>query len=154
MDIAIYLMLALKNQWSLSGSAISPQNTVFTTKWYSDTVVSPQITVSALDDTHTVVETGQFPVNYIAYDYGVDIWFRPPNESGTSYGSAKDAMYQARKEVIRIIRGLGIITVNASPEFPVIRGWHNLNETKLRPVLFRTNIAVRTYRYKDAFDTT
>ena len=140
-------MLALKNQWALSGSGIDPSNTVFTTRWYSDQVVSPQITVSAISDTHTIEETGQFPVNYICFDYAVDIWFRPPNESGTSYGSAKNAMYLARNEVIRIIRGLGQITVNSTPEWPIIRGWQNLNETKLRPVLFRTNIKIRTYRY-------
>ncbi len=149
MDTTLSLLINIKNNWSLSGTSLTGSAIAFTTSWFNEETMLPQITITQVDDINEPTEIGALPNYFISNTYFVDIWVRPISDSGTSYGAAKNNIYNMRKEVKRIIRALGNIGTTALPEYPFFAGYRNLNETKTRPVLFRTNIVVRTFKYRN-----
>ena len=148
-------MLLLKNNWSLTGSGYSANNFKFTTNWYSDSVIFPQITVTNSYSTRTPKEAGPKPLYYDEDYITVNIWYRPSSETNTSYGFSKNAVFQARSEVERIIRSGSPIN-DLSPPITsqgiknfYLSGWRNLTDTNTRPVLFRSEMVVKIERYNE-----
>ena len=146
-DTTILLLLALKNNWDSSGSGNVVNDITFSTGWYSSEVQVPQITVMPIDETNAIMEIGSKPTYGTENIYAIDLWIRPATTSGTSFGAAKNSMYNMRREVKRILRSTGSITTGSIQEFVVLHGWRVLNETAPRPVIFRTRMVVGTYKY-------
>ena len=149
-DPILLLMLLLKNSWSLTGD-LTGSSVKFGTRLYDLNVQLPQICVRPVGGTQTITETGYNPTIFYKDNVAVGVWVRPSSDSGKSIGSAKNASYQMRREVERIISGSRLSGSSASqPPFIVIGGrWRNLDRTSLRsPILCDEFLAEVTYYRK------
>jgi hypothetical protein len=155
MDSVILLLRLLKNSWTASGSGYSGSALLFTTNWYSDTITLPQITITNSHSTKVPKESGPKPLYYIEDILNVDVWYRPSSESNTSYGFAKNALFQIRSEVERIIRSGSPINDSDPPLTSqgiknfFLSSWRNLTDTDTRPVIFRSQMVVQVQRYNE-----
>jgi hypothetical protein len=153
MDSTIILLVRLKNQWALTGSGLDTGSLLFTTNWYSENVVVPQVTISSFDSQLGPVETGPNPIYFGQETFYVNIWYRPPTDSGTNYGFAKNAIFQIKNEVERIIRSGSVFNDTTGPitstgfKYFSIGGWKTMNDTTVRPVLFRVMSKVKVEKY-------
>ena len=153
MDSTILLLIKLKNQWSLTSSGFGTGSLLFTTNWFSENVVLPQITITPNDLNLTPVEMGSNPTYFGQEIFFVNIWYRPPTDSGTSYGYAKNAIFQIKNEVARIIRSGSVFNDTTGPatstgyKYYSITGWNTMNDTTVRPAIFRVMSKVKVENY-------
>jgi hypothetical protein len=153
MDSTLILLIRLKNQWTLTGSGFDTGSLVFTTNWYSENVVVPQITISPFDSQMRPIETGPDPAYFGEETFYINVWYRPPTDSGTSYGYAKNAIFQIKNEVERIIRSGSLFNDTSGPSTSVgqkffsIGGWKTMNDTSIRPAIFRVMSKVKVEKY-------
>jgi len=145
-DPLITIYKLLRDNWSLGGD-LSKDNLIFGTGWYSDAIY-PQITVTPLRETDTLVESGLSPHYQQNYSILVNIWVRPKQDSNKSLGWSKYANYVIRKEVERILKENARLDTGPYEQFITLRRWRQLDETDTRPVIFRTELEIvdTTYR--------
>ena len=145
----------LKNNWSISGSGYSLTDFYLTTNWYSDAIVLPQITITHSNSNKTPKEMGPHPEYYVEDIFNVNIWYRPSSESNTSYGTVKNAIFQIKSEIERIVRSGSPINDLTPPITSMglknfwFSNWTNLTDTGTRPVLFRTQTVIKVQRYSN-----
>ena len=153
MDSTILLLVKLKNQWTLSGSGFDTGSLLFTTNWYSENVVLPQITITSNNSVLAPFETGPNPVYFGQETFFINVWYRPPTDSGTNYGYAKNAIFQIKNEVERIIRSGSVFNDTTGPatstgyKYFSISGWNTLNDLTVRPAIFRVMSKVKVEKY-------
>ena len=102
LDPVLRLLLLLKNNWNLTGD-FTGSNIAFTTRWYDTNIMLPQITITPLGSSEIPLTTGNQPIYRFGDAVGINIWVRPKQDSNTSIGWAKNAVYQLRKEIDRIL---------------------------------------------------
>ena len=140
-DPLILVFQLLRDNWSLTGD-LSKDNLTFTTGWYDERISFPQLTIMPLTETGVPVETGKQPYYSQFYSLLINIWVRPKQDSNFSIGWAKNAQYQIRKEVERILKAGARLDAGTYEQFLTLRGWRGLDETDKRPVIFRQQLEV------------
>lgn len=140
MDNVLDVMLKIKNNWSLIGD-FTGSNMVFGTRFYNKNIMFPQVIVSSLGGgSSPPIDFGSSDATYPdSQNIGIDIWVRPKQDSASSLGWAKNAMYQIRKEVERILRsGSRIATGSATVDdtFLALFGWSRRDYFTKRPPIF------------------
>lgn len=145
-------MLLLKNNWSLTGELTGSSTTTgsgvkFTTAWYDEKIASPQVTVTPAWTTFRPLTLGpnmRYRVDEVIH---INAWVRPTQDSNRSIGWAKNAVFQMKEEITRIIQAantLGIKDLN----FVFIRDWRRFEDTSVRPVVFRNQVEVAPLYFK------
>lgn len=134
-DPVILTLVLLKNNWGLDGDLTANQLT-FTTGWYDSKVSFPQICIRPVGGSYSALTTGGTP----RYQYGdalrVSIFVRPKQDSNTSIGWAKSAMWRIRREVERILKSGSRLGTGPHEQFVILRGWRERDNLTVRPVLF------------------
>ena len=101
-DPLITLRNLLKDNWSL----ISPNSTSeikFSTGWYDEDVLTPQITVTELYDDDEPFELGYGTIRIYAV-YQIDAWVTVELDTGKGKGLAKDSIRKMQMEIRRIFK--------------------------------------------------
>ena len=96
-------MSILKSNWSLTGD-LAINNIKFTTGPYQEQLQTPQISVTPLVEPYRTMNIGSRPTYYSQRKIRIDVWVKPKSDSNTSLGWAKNARWQIRQEIERIIR--------------------------------------------------
>lgn len=140
MDNVLDVMLKIKNNWSLTGD-FTGSNMVFGTRFYDKNIMFPQVIVSSLGGAGSPpIDLGSSNATYpIGQTIGFDIWVRPKQNSASSLGWAKNAIYQIRKEVERLLRsGSRIATGSATVDdtFLALISWSRRDDFTKRPPIF------------------
>ena len=149
-DPILDVMLLLKNGWGLTDSGISPSDITFTTGWFNQNIIMPQISVTQIRKNQTIMECGSAPLYYYNPILAVNIWVRPSSDSNKSIGSAKHTEYVIRKEVERIIRsGSHIGNVDNKEEFIYIGRWRRLDEMDTRSIILRSMIEISDNYFRE-----
>lgn len=152
-DPILNIMLLLKNNWNLSESGVSSSDITFSTGWYDNNLVTPQITVTPAYNRKAIQETGDKPLYKFEDTSFVNVWVRPKTESGKSLGWAKHADYVIREEVARILRtGSHIGVEDHNQEFMFMGPWRRLDETDVRPIVLRSLIEVKNNYYRSTYE--
>lgn len=148
-DILINLLKLLKDSWSLSGD-LSNTQVAFSTGWYNQNIQLPQITITPLSSIKHVLTTGDTPLYQYLDKVHIDIWVRPKQDSAQSLGWAKNAEYQMRREVERILRsGSRIGSHYNNEEFIYMSKRRLLDEMDKRPPILRTTIEVVDNKFRE-----
>ncbi len=151
-DYTITTMLLLKNNWNLTGD-FTQSNMTFNTRFYDENIVTPQIAVRTISsDASPPVDMGSSEATYPeAKTMIFDILVRPKQDSNSSLGWAKNALYQIRKETERILRSGSSITVPAGLEagsiFLQLLGWNRSDDLRKRPPLMHLIGRFQIMRY-------
>lgn len=151
MDPVLYAMLLLKDNWSLNGN-LATGSIHFGTRFYDKKILLPQIVISPLGgDASPPQDCGTSAATYPSNRaIGFDIWVRPKQDSASSIGWAKNAVYQIRKEVDRIFRsGSRIATGSVSEEdtFLSLGEWRRRDDIRKKPPLFHLSGTVLVSKY-------
>ena len=146
LDPVLEIMLMLKNNWSLTGD-LDNTNVKFSTDMYDDNLLLPQVIVrqdgGAYSYPMTVGNTGSY---YTDTDIVfVNVWVRPKQDSNTSKGWAKNAYYQIRKEVERILRSVSSLGLDADGHrrYLWLSGWRSMPRVGDRPLLLHGYVEAR-----------
>lgn len=166
-DYTITIMLLLKNNWSLTGD-FSASNMVFNTRFYDENIISPQIAVRTLgSDASPPIDMGAEEATYPDNKYlNFDILVRPKQDSNSSLGWAKNALYTIRKESERILRSGSLIVwagdadfegadfdsedflaVGSGSIFVQLLGWNRRDDLRKRPPLLHIIGRIQIVRY-------
>jgi hypothetical protein len=151
-------MLLLKNKWSLTESGLTPSDIVFTTGWYDNNVVLPQITITPAYNRKWLMECGDKPLYQHENTLHLNIWVRPKSDSGQSLGQAKHCEYIMRQEVERILRSGSRIAVNwigiptNVEEFVYVGKWRRMDETKLRLPILRSMYELKDNYFRESYE--
>jgi len=148
-DPVLLLMLHLKNGWSLMGE-LDYRNITFTTRWYDMGIQMPQVCVRPVSGTYAITETGYNPTMLHVDRISVGVWVRPKQDSNTSIGWAKNVSYFCRREIERLISGSALEGSTASPAPVAVMGggWRNLDDTSVRPPVFRDDYSLSVSYYR------
>ncbi len=142
-DIAIELMMILKTDWSLSGDLTgSGVNAIqFRTGFFDSEVQFPQVIVSQVaGDSSPPLSMGATDTFYRNTDLlNVGLWVRPKQDSNTSFGWAKNTIYQMRKEVERICFSGSRLNTTTEDRFLFPMGWKGMPEDR-RPVILHQSL--------------
>ena len=139
-DYTITIMLLLKNNWNLTGD-FTGSNMVFNTRFYDENIIAPQIAVRTIgSDASPPIDIGSNKATYPDNKYlNFDILVRPKQDSNSSLGWAKNALYQIRKESERILRSGSLLVVPSGLEtgsiFVQLLGWNRRDDLRKRPPL-------------------
>ena len=129
MDPIIELMLLLKNNWSLTGD-LSVNNIMFSTRLYDENIQFPQIVLTPAGQMSSPpVDCGSSDATYLDLEaIGFNIYIRPKQDSNSSLGWAKNAMYSIRKEVELILKQKAVLTQDDDniTKFVILSGWSGL----------------------------
>ena len=98
----VTIMAALKSGWALTGS-LKKQNLKFSTGWWSRGKKTPLITVTEVSSLPVPIELGYGTIRYFAI-LQVDIWLTQESTTSKGAGNAKDALWDLREEVRRILK--------------------------------------------------
>lgn len=106
-DLVITLMQLLKNNWSLTGDlAMNNGNVKLGSRFYDSSTAFPQIIV--MPKSGNASPPIDFGAGIATYEdtqtLGIQIIVRPNQDSNSSIGWAKNAIWKMRKEVERILR--------------------------------------------------
>jgi len=148
LDPVLRLLLLLKNNWNLTGD-FTGSNIAFTTRWYDTNIMLPQITITPLGSSEIPLTTGNQPIYRFGDAVGINIWVRPKQDSNTSIGWAKNAVYQLRKEIDRILMTGSRLATGNYEQFVNLGGWRQLDEVNRRPVVFRIQKTVVVNYFRD-----
>lgn len=154
MDPILNVMLKLKDNWSLTGD-LTGSSVKFSTGWYDGAIQLPQVTVTPGTARQRALSTGT-PVYAVSEGIMVNLWVRPKQDSNTSIGWAKNAIYDIRQEVERILLahaniGVGFTTPYISKEYVFLSGWRDLTERNRetgRPIIFRQQCVITDAYHK------
>jgi len=140
-DPIILTLLLLKNNWSLTGD-LTGSSITFTTGWYDTNISTPQVCIRPAGGDFRPLTTGLTPF----YQYGdaisVAVYVRPKQDSNTSIGWAKSAMWKMRKEVERIFKAGAELDTGDNEQFTILRGWREVDMLTVRPVVFGLRMEV------------
>ena len=151
-DYTITIMLLLKNNWSLTGD-FATSNMVFNTRFYDENIIAPQIAVRTLgSDASPPIDMGAEEATYPDNKYlNFDILVRPKQDSNSSLGWSKNALYQIRKESERILRSGSLLVVPSGLEtgiiFVQLLGWNRRDDLRKRPPLLHIIGRVQVTRF-------
>ena len=145
MDPTLSVMLAIKNNWSLTETGVTTSDINFTTGWYSEEIAFPQISITPIGGSYGIQEIGSTPLYYFGDTLSINVWVRADSSSNKSFGSAKHKEYVIRKEVERIIRSGSQV---ATGEFVQLNRWRRLDELNKRPVILRSMIDITDNYFK------
>jgi hypothetical protein len=136
-DMVIEIMEILKEEWSLTGD-LSLSNLRFSTRLYDESILLPQIVISYLGGTGSPpIDMGSSEATYRSKPtIGFDIWVRPKQDSASSIGWAKNAMYMLRKETERILLSGSRLNSDTEDKFLVLTGWDRKDDLTKRPPIF------------------
>ncbi len=119
-DLVITLMQLLKNNWSLTGD-LSQSNIKFGSRFYDSNIAFPQIVV--IPNSGNASPPMDMGAGIATYEdtqtLGIQAITRPNQDSNTSIGWAKNAIWRMRKEIERILRSGSYInfpTENFNPD--------------------------------------
>lgn len=153
MDSTLLILLTLKNNWSITGSGFSTSDLIFTTNWFNENLATPQVTITFNDSISKPSEMGPTPAYYSQEYIDVNVWYRPSSESNTSYGFVKNAMFQIKSEIERILRVNNPLVDTTGPPTTtgtkniLFSGFTNKTDTSTRPVTMRSLGKVKIQRY-------
>jgi hypothetical protein len=104
-DLIITLIQLLKNNWSLIGD-LSISRIRFGSRFYDSNVIFPQlIVIPKSGNASPPIDFGASTATYEdTQTLGLQIIVRPNQDSNSSIGWAKNAIWKMRKEVERILR--------------------------------------------------
>lgn len=108
-DTVLLTMLKLKDNWSLTGDLAKSNTTTgsgvkFNTRWYDEKIGFPQVVVAPVSSSAPrVMEMGSNPTYQHAETIKTEAWVRYSQDSNTSLGWAKNAIYSIKKEIDRIL---------------------------------------------------
>jgi hypothetical protein len=146
LDPIIETLLLLKNNWSLTGD-LSSGSITWSTGFYDSSVQFPQIVISQLGGDPTPPLTiGASDAYYTDSDImGIGIWIRPKQDSNTSFGWAKNAIYRICREVERIVRSGSDLgqDVNGYERLIYLGPWRRDPLLEKRPVLLHVAATAR-----------
>ena len=155
MDPILNVMLLIKNAWTLTGD-FTGSNITFSTRWYDSNIQMPQITISPSPSRQLPLTTG-IPLYQSSDNIYINIWVRPIQDSNRSIGWAKNAIYQLRQEIEKLlISGANIGagtsgTPYTSKEYVFLSGWRDLTEVEketARPIIFRQECVINNSYFK------
>jgi hypothetical protein len=101
-DPGITLMACIKDGWTLGG-ALAKANIKFSTGWYDEDFLSPQISVTEMSDLDIPFELGYGTIKVDAI-YQIDIWVKILKVTGNGPGIARGYLWDMREEVKSILR--------------------------------------------------
>ncbi len=138
--IILEVMLKLRNSWSLTGD-LGTGSIKFDSGAYDAEVTSPQIVIAPFGgDPSPPLTTGASTAYYRDLDtLSISLWVRPKTDSNTSYGWSKNAIYQMRTEVDRVLRSGSNLGQNSNGDyrFLYMSSWRGTPDTNVRPVVLR-----------------
>jgi len=136
-DIILEIMIILKEKWNLTGD-LTGSNIAFGTRFYDKNILFPQVIVKPLGgDESPPIDMGSSEATYPdRQSIGVDIWVRPKQDSNTSIGWAKNAIYQIRKEVERILKSGSRLNNYQDDRILHLGGWRRRDDLRSRPPIF------------------
>lgn len=104
-DTILTVMFLLRNNWNLTGDLAASKIT-FGTRIYDESITFPQIVVTPSSGLQQMpIDMGSNTATYPKTEVvGINIYIRPMQDSATSIGWAKNAIWKTRKEVERILR--------------------------------------------------
>ncbi len=150
-DNNLSLLLLLKNGWGLTEAGVQQSDITFTTNWYDNNIVMPQISITPVDNVKTISEVGNQPLYKNQDMFYINVWVRPDSDSGKSLGSAKRKSYMIKREIDRIFRSGSHVTDGyAYQEFAFRGPWRAKDELNLRPIILRDVIRVFSNYYKES----
>ncbi len=145
LDLNLEIFLLLQNNWSLSGNLASGSIT-WSTGNYDASISQPQIVVTSYGgDKSPPLTMGASGAFYRDLDViNVGIWVRPLSDSGTSFGRAKNNLYQMRKEVERIVRSGSNLGQDSNDYYRLgfLGAWKRYPSTDKRTVLLHDVLPV------------
>ena len=151
MDPVIEVLLLLKNNWNLAGT-LSTTNIAFTTRMYDENIIMPQIVVRPLgSDSSAPIDLGSNEATYLDIEkIGFHIYVRFNQDSNSSLGWAKNAIYVMMKEAERIIKSGSVLTGDDDNLNKVIfiGGWSRADNLRVRPPLLISNGFGNIIKYK------
>ena len=102
-DFIIGILNILKTKWSLS-PPFDVGGIKFTTGLYQEQLGTPQVCVTPLVEPYKLLNIGNQPIYYVNHVVQIHVWVRPPTESSSALGKAKNTRYQLSQEIERILR--------------------------------------------------
>ena len=168
-DIILDVMLMLKNNWSLTGD-LAGSSLRFDTRLYDENILFPQVVVTPQGgDISPPIDMGSSEATYPDRQIlGIDVYVRPKQDSISSLGWAKNAIYEIRKECDRIIQsGSTFDTLTNDFEtsdfdsddftwdtvlsdndvFLFLRGWERRDDLTKRPPILRSLGVIYAIKY-------
>lgn len=150
LDPILEILLLIKNNWSLTGE-FSPNSISWGTGKYNAEILTPQIVVTQVGgDPSPPLTTGNTDVYFNQMDeLSIGIWVRPKMVNNTTLGWAKNAIYQFRCEVERIIRAnldLGL-DGDGNAHSCFMGSWKRTPLIDKDPVIFYEKLPVYVVRY-------
>jgi len=146
LDPVLEIMVKLKNSWTLTGE-LSTGSMKFSTEFYDDGIQFPQVVVAQVAGSSTPpLSTGTSGAIYRDTDVlNVQVWVRPKQDSNTSKGWAKNAFYQVRREIERIIRSGSSLGADADGDYRFAwhGEWRRLRRVGDSPLLLSSAIETR-----------
>jgi hypothetical protein len=142
-DAIIETMLLLKNNWSLMGdlaaaATINSSGIHFSTRLYNENITFPQIVIIPAGEVSSPpLDCGLDPTYRDLESVGFEIYIRPTQDSNSSLGWAKNAIYQLRRETERILRSGSILKQDDDKieKFLYLTGWRRMDNLSIRPPL-------------------
>ena len=101
-DPAITLIACLVDNWTLSGDLASDK-IKFSTSWFDEDEVMPQITVTPILESDIPFEIGYGVIRLFTV-YQVDIWIRVIKDTNKGRGVAKKWRWDCKEETLKIIK--------------------------------------------------
>ncbi len=151
MDAALEVMLMLKNNWNLTGD-LDATKVYFTTRLYDEGVKFPQIVVSPISQAYSPpIDLGSTNETYLDLEgLSFDIYVRPMQDSNTSLGWAKNAMYKMYVESERILKSGSTLIQDDDgiQKFINLAGWRRKDDLSKRPVLMILTSHLNIIKYK------
>lgn len=139
MDTILEIMIFLKNNWGLTGD-LAPEKIYFSTRLYDERIQLPQIIIRPAGSISSPpIDVGDTNLTY--YDsegISFNIYVRPKQDSASSMGWAKNAIYQMRRETERLLRsGSTLVSDDDSlPKYIGLEGWRRMDNYSSRPPIF------------------
>jgi len=151
LDWSVGLLKLIKDNYSITtgSNPITWKNNVkFTTGWYQEQLGTPQISITPLVEPFRMISIGSSPTYFVNRIMQLHIWVRPPTESNTSLGRAKDARYQIAQEVERILRSGS--TQLEGIEFMRINENFSRENLGIRPPMLITEMRINLYDFRSS----
>lgn len=143
-DLPLLTMVTLMNNWGLTGDLAKSTTTTgsgvkFNTRWYDQSIAFPQVyIIPAGSYNPTIMECGSNPTYKHADRIRVGVAVRPKQESNTSLGWAKNAVFSIKNEVDRILESGSTLSSGGINFFLSLGAWRVLDNIGMsRPVVLR-----------------
>lgn len=149
-DSIIELLLLVKNGWGLTGD-LAKEKIYFSTRLYDEHVQFPQIVIKPIGFTPSPpIDMGAIDItNFEPEHISFNIYVRPLQDSNTSLGWAKNAIYLMRRETERILRSGSILILDDDglPKYVALEGWIRNDDYMTRPPTFILSGQISIVKY-------